>query len=161
MVRLYRNPTRRLRVQTGKSLIVKTHRSVGLKAVTSLIQFFRNGASRPARLGRVSAILIGALVGACTTPYEGRYDFYSGWRKAQIVQIAVLNLKPTGPRCPEANPRSLPPGTSWTVVRYRLGGHTRYASAPAPMQENFAVGDLVYANVSDCLIALQRRSAPG
>ena len=136
---------------------MKTHRNVRLKAVIGLIQFLRNRALAPARSGRVSALLgVTLLVGACPTPYEGRYDFYSGWRKAQI---AALNMKSTGSRCSEAN--SKPPGTSWAVVRYRLGGHTRYASAPVPMQENFAVGDLVYANVSNCLLALHRRPAPG
>ena len=141
---------------------MKTHRNVSLKVVIGLFQYLCNEASAPARSRHVPALLVAALaVGACTTPYEGRYDFYSGWRKAQITQIAALDMKATGSRCSEANPKSLPPGTPWAVVRYRLGGHTRYASAPAPTQENFAVGDLVYANVSDCSIALQRRPSPG
>lgn len=104
------------------------------------------------------ALLVVALAaGGCTTPYEDRYDFYTGWRKAQITQIEALDMKTAGSRCSKANPKSLPPGTLWAIVRYRLGGHTRYASAPAPIQESFAVGDLVYAKVSDCSIALQRR----
>ena len=100
--------------------------------------------------------------GACTTPYEGRYDFYSGWRKAQISQIGPVDSEARAAplRCSKAGQKPPPPGTTWAVVRYRLGGHTRYARATALLEAKFAVGDLVYANVSDCLIALQRRSAP-
>jgi len=141
---------------------VRTQPNFSLNVVIGPIQFLHNEALAPVRSRHVAALLVVALaVGACTTPYEGRYDFYSGWRKAQITQITAPGMKVTGGRCSEANPKSLPPGTSWAVVRYRLGGRTRYASAPAPMQQNFAVGDLVYVNVSDCLILLQRRPSPG
>ena len=95
--------------------------------------------------------LVALLKGACTTPYEGRYDFYSGWRKAQISQISPVDIGvPATPlRCAKSGQMALPPGTTWAVVRYRLGGHTRFALAPTRLQDKFAVGDLGYANVSD------------
>lgn len=121
----------------------------------------RNARPWSPKSSRAAALLVAALLqGGCTTPYEGRYDFYGGWRKAQIVQFAPfdIGLAIAPLQCSKARQKLLPPGTAWAVVRYRLGGHTRYASTPTSLRDKFEVGDLVYANVSDRMVALERRS---
>ena len=162
--RFDRNPNGFRKACTGLDTTVETQRTLGLEASDDLMRAVRNALSWSPKSTQAAVLLVVALLGgACTTPYDGRYDFYSGWRKAQISQISPVDLgvPATPSRCSKSDQNALPPGTAWAVVRYRLGGHTRYASAPTRLQDKFAVGDLVYANVSECMVALERRQAAG
>ena len=117
------------------------------------------------KMARRTAVLVGfcASLAACTTPYEGRYDFYDGWRKAEVTGIDLFEkLPPHVARHCRASPSLYAAaGTTWAVVRYRLGGRSRLAAAPVPQSERFKVGELVYANVSECAPELRKRVAAG
>jgi hypothetical protein len=107
------------------------------------------------RSRHVPAILVAALMaGACTTPYEGRHDFYSGWRKVQITQVAppAVSVQSTPLRCRATESGRGPPEVPWATVRYGLGGHIRHATVPASLHQTLAVGDMVYVNVNECLV---------
>ena len=135
----------------------------------------RHGVSRPTTLhsavaGRRSALLAaawrllvfgGVAVSAagCTTPYEGRYDFYEGWRKAEVVRIELFEKLSAYevPQCRAGPPPTAATGATWAVVRYRAGRRSRNAAIPLGPSDVFKVGEPVYANVSDCSREIRHR----
>lgn len=129
------------------------------------------GGSRPAtadghigfvpRLWRSVAIAVLVVSAAgCTTPYEGRYDFYEGWRKAEVVRIERFEkLQPYEiPRCRSAPLTQAGEGSTWAVVRYRAGRRSRHVAVPLKAADDFKVGELVYANVSECTRDIRKRA---
>lgn len=99
---------------------------------------------------------------ACTTPYEGRYDFYDGWRKAEVTRIDLFEKLPAHvARHCRASPSPLRSGGDDLGCRSIPARRpkSRLSAAPVPQSESFKVGELVYANVSECAPELRRRIA--
>ena len=98
-----------------------------------------------------------AAITGCTTPYEGHYDFYEGWRKGEIKQIETSATLKTSqpPWCGPAASSS----TTYAIVRYRATRHSLNVAVPVSPNEGYKVGDLVYINVSDCPHPIRRRAA--
>lgn len=118
----------------------------------------RTGVSASAwRLLAVGGLAV--VAAGCTTPYEGRYDFYEGWRKAEVVRIEPFEKISTYefPRCRTGPPATAATGSTWAVVRYRAGRRSRNAAVPLGPSDVFKVGELVYANVSDCSREIRHR----
>lgn len=108
------------------------------------------------------ALAMGVLVlftAGCTTPYEGRYDFYEGWRKAEVMRIERFEkLSPY--EVPGCRSKPLPQavdGSTWAVVRYRAGRRSRHVAVPLKQADDYKVGELVYVNVSECARYIQKR----
>lgn len=103
---------------------------------------------------------VAIAVSGCTTPYEGRYDFYEGWRKAEVTRLDVFEkLAPHQiPRCESALPSQATAGSSWALVRYRAGRRSREVGVPLAPADDYKVGELVYVNVSACSRAIKRRA---
>ncbi len=102
----------------------------------------------------------GAATVACTTPYEGRYDFYDAWRKGKVVEVGTAQgLGRSSPRdCrKDATPRAA--DTRYAYVQYR--GISRLTSRIVPLgaDSNLKAGDLVYVKVDDCNAPVPLRSA--
>ena len=94
---------------------------------------------------------IGAATAACTTPYEGRYDFYDAWRKGKIVEVGTArNLRRSSQTdCREDGvPRAA--DTRYAYVQHR--GVSRLTSRIVPLDADSTLkaGDLVYVKVDDC-----------
>lgn len=124
--------------------------------------FRADGVSRPNQLRPIwRAVAAGVFLvfaSGCTTPYEGRYDFYDGWRKAEVVRIERLEALPTHqiPHCRSAQVPAVE-GSTWAVVRYRAGRRSRQVAVPLKQAEDFKVGELVYVNVSECGRDIRKR----
>lgn len=120
---------------------------------------------RWARIGARALICTAILVIAsgCTTPYEGRYDFYEGWRKAEVKRIEPFEkLAPYQiPRCKTARSSQATEGSTWAVVRYRAGRRSREVAVQVTPSEAYKVRELVYVNVSECGRQIQRRATAG
>lgn len=103
---------------------------------------------------------VAMVASGCTTPYEGRYDFYEGWRKAEVKRIEPFEkLAPHQiPRCESAPSSRATSGTIWAIVRYRAGRRNREVAVPVTQSEDYKVGELVYVNVSECSREVQRRA---
>jgi hypothetical protein len=112
----------------------------------------------PGRL--LLALALCGATGACTTPYEGRYSFYDGWREAQIARFEPFEKLPSNVvrQCRAGPSSQMTVGTIWAVVRYRSESRTRLAAVPVPPSETFTVGEAVYANVSACSPDLRKRA---
>lgn len=119
----------------------------------------------PKRFGARQLLWVGLAVAAsgCTTIYEGRYDFDEGWRKAEVLRFEAFEKlqKYQIPRCEAAAapPPRATAGSTWAVVRYRSGRRSRMVAVPVASFGDFKVGELVYANVSDCSREIQKRNA--
>lgn len=99
------------------------------------------------------------LTAGCTTPYEGRYDFYEGWRKAEVTRIERFE-KLTPYEVPRCRTETLPQaddGSIWAIVRYRGGRRSRHVAVPLKQAEDYKVGELVYVNVSECARDIRKR----
>lgn len=105
----------------------------------------------------LTALVVSVLSASCTTLYEGKYDFYEGWRKAEITRIDALEkLSPfVAPRCPSAPSEG---AATWAIVRYRLGGRSRFVAGPVPTSDEFMIGEQVYVKVSECAREIRKRS---
>ena len=104
---------------------------------------------------------VAAAASGCTTPYEGRYDFYEGWRKAEVIRIEPFEkLAPYQiPQCKSTPSSRATVGTTWVIVRYRAGRRSREAAVPVTPSDGYKIGELVYVNVSECARQIQQRTA--
>ena len=109
---------------------------------------------------RLAAVCLLAIIAeGKTPPYEGRYDFYEGWRKGEVTaiqpldKIHTLNL----PRCYEArSPQAAVSSASWAVIRYFRMARLSY-TAVALVQVPLKVGDRVYVNPTACPVRVVLR----
>ena len=94
---------------------------------------------------------MGFLATACTTPYEGRYDFYDAWRKGKVIEVGTAqSLGRSSPRdCrKDATPRAA--DTRYAYVQYRGISRPTSRIVPIGADSNLKAGDLVYVKVDDC-----------
>jgi hypothetical protein len=112
------------------------------------------------RVLRPALICLLAIFAGCKTPpYEGRYDFYEGWRKGEVTAVQPLNeIHPLDlPRCNEArSPAAAASFAPWAVIKYfrmaRLS-YTSVALARVPLK----IGDRVYVNPTGCPVRVVLR----
>ena len=86
------------------------------------------------------------------SPYEGRYDFYEGWRKGEVTAVQPLNEihSLNLPGCAEArSPPAAASSAPWAVIRYFRTSRPSYTSV-ALAQVPLSVGDRVYVNPTAC-----------
>lgn len=104
--------------------------------------------------------LLAVVAGCRTPPYEGRYDFYEGWRKGEVTAIRPLDQIPRLhlPRCDEARaPQAAASSAPWVVIRYfpmSRASHTSVALDQLPL----SIGDRVYVNSSQCPVRVVPRT---
>jgi len=114
------------------------------------------------RLRKLALLCPLGVVAACrTAPYEGRYDFYEGWRKGEVVQIRTFEDVPSIylPNCDRASLRStVASNAAWAVIRYSPMGRASHTSV-ALDEVTLKVGDRVYVNTSDCPVRVVPRTA--
>ena len=99
----------------------------------------------------LSLLCVGAATVGCTTPYEGRYDFYDAWRKGKVVEVGTAQgLDRSSPRdCrKDATPRAA--DTRYAYVQYRGVSRPTSRIVPLGADSNLKAGDLVYVKVDDC-----------
>ena len=109
------------------------------------------------RLGLVC--LLAVFAGCRTPPYEGRYDFYEGWRKGEVTAIQPLDKIHSLdlPPCDEArSPPAAASSASWAVIRYFRMSRLSYTSVPLT-QMPLKVGDRVYVNATACPVRVVLR----
>ena len=105
------------------------------------------------------ACLLAIVAGCRTPPYEGRYDFYEGWRKGEVTEIQPLDEihSIALPRCDEArSPQAAASSARWAVIRYFRMARRSYTSV-ALAQVPLKVGDLVYVNPTACPVRVVLR----
>ncbi len=98
-------------------------------------------------------LLLGMSVGtaACTTPYEGRYDFYNAWRKGKVVEVGTAqSLSRSSPRDCRKDATSRASDTRYAYIQYR--GISRLTSSIVPLgaDSTLKAGDLFYMKIDDC-----------
>ena len=99
---------------------------------------------------------LGVALSGCTTPYEGKYDFYEGWRNAKVVQLVGANefTKYDYADCRKtASPEQLAIDR-FAAVSYRGGRHHRTRIVAFAAGAALNVGDAVYVNPGRCLAAV-------
>lgn len=97
--------------------------------------------------------LVGALVllAACTTLYEGRYDFRDGWRKGEVIRIESADKVPQNvrQRCQVPDSASAAASASMAaIVKYRNFNRVRNVAVPVQAGQS-GVGDAVLFNAED------------
>ncbi len=101
------------------------------------------------------ASLIAALATTgCALVYEGKYDWYDGWREAQVLQIgrAAEIEKPQFSDCREQmTPQQLATGR-FAVLSYMHMTRKRHRVVPLQAGQSVAVavGDQVYMQITSC-----------
>lgn len=114
-------------------------------------------------VGGATAML--ALVGCASAPYEGKYEWSEGWRKAEViaVQTAADMERPRFYTCVRnAAPEQLATA-KFAVVKYRQMSRTQRRAVPLLAGEAVTVGETVYIKATDCstpLVHSERRSQP-
>lgn len=115
--------------------------------------------------------LLGA-VGGCTTVYDGKYPYDSGWRIGEIEKIgAAADLQQPGARCHRRKSGGAPTDRfayvqfvfGATAGKYMYHGPLqRHVIAQLPPNSNLGEGDQVYVNIEDCdqLAVLKDQSKP-
>lgn len=97
------------------------------------------------------------LLTACSTVYEGRYDFADGWREATVAAVLSQDQleRQRVTRCKGAATQAR---DAWFVVRYVRSGHFTTFAVPAPAGR-FSVDQKVYVNPGrDCANAIAQAS---
>ncbi|MGE3345905.1 MAG: hypothetical protein AB7I35_00570 [Ramlibacter sp.] len=101
----------------------------------------------------VGASLIAALSATgCALVYEGKYDWYDGWREAHVLQIgsAAEIEKPQFSDCREQmTPQQLATG-QFAVLSYMRMTRKRHRVVPLQAGRSIAVGDQVYMQITSC-----------
>lgn len=92
------------------------------------------------------------LAGCANAPYEGKYDWSEGWRKAEVlaVQTAAEMPRPRFYTCVRStNPEQLAT-TKFAVVEYREMSRAHRRAVPLQPGSSVSPGDAVYVRVDDC-----------
>lgn len=103
----------------------------------------------------VRSVVLGSVITAlagCATVYEGRYDWKEGWRKAEVVDVALASEmeRPRFYECVRgAQPHQLA-STRFAVVKYIEMSRTRRRAVPLQPGSTVREGDAVYVRVTDC-----------
>lgn len=107
-----------------------------------------------------------ALASCASAPYEGKYDWSEGWRKAEVVavQAAADMERPRFYTCVRnAAPEQLAT-MKFAVVKFRQMSRTQRRAVPLKPGETVAAGETVYIKANDCSAPLMHRegqSQPG
>lgn len=108
-------------------------------------------------------LLLGASVGtaACTTPCEGRYDFYDAWRKRKVIEVGTAQgIGRSSPRnCrKDATPRAA--DARYADVQYHGVSRPTSRIVPFGPDSTLKAGDFVYVyvKVDDCNSAVPTRA---
>lgn len=112
--------------------------------------------------GRLAAgaLCILALAGCASAPYEGKYAWSDGWRKAEVVRVqtAAEMERPRFHACVRnASPEQLATAR-FAVVKYREIPRTQQYAVPLQPDAKVAVGDAVYVKAGDCKTPLVERA---
>lgn len=92
-----------------------------------------------------AAVLAGVvLLSACTTLYDGRYNFADGWREGTVDTFMSLDQVERKDLHQCKNPTSQS-GEVWAVVRYVRSGHMTTYAVPAP-KDTLKLEQKVYVN---------------
>jgi hypothetical protein len=113
--------------------------------------------------GRLAAgaLCILALAGCASSPYEGKYAWSEGWRKAEVVsvQTAAEMERPRFYSCVRtASPGQLATAR-FAVVKYREIPRTQQYAVLLQPDVKVAVGDAVYVKAGDCKTPLVQRAS--
>ena len=101
----------------------------------------------------VGASLIAALSATgCALVYEGKYDWYDGWREAQVVQIgsAAEIKKPQFSDCREQMTPQQIANSQFAVLSYVRMTREQRRVVPLQTGRSVAVGDLVFMQITNC-----------
>ena len=94
---------------------------------------------------------IALFLGACASQtFEGKYDFYKGWRKGRITRI-----QPTSEVKVWKCMRPAAGSSQWAIVRHLNSGEITYVAVPLAPSDPFKTGDFVYVNRIDCALAVR------
>ena len=102
-----------------------------------------------------------ATAGGCATPYEGQYAFGEGWREARVTEVGDENSLSHGATFDCR--KHAPPKEVGFFARVEYPFSTRVKLAYIVRirdRAEFRPGDLVYAKVGDCGVALIPRRSP-
>jgi hypothetical protein len=93
-----------------------------------------------------------ALAGCANTPYEGKYAWREGWRKAEViaVQTAAEMGRPRFYTCVRRAGAEELATTKFAVVKYRQLSRTQRHAVPLRDGDNVAAGDKVFVKADDC-----------
>ncbi len=101
----------------------------------------------------VGASLIAALSATgCAMVYEEKYDWYDGWREAQVLQIgsAAEIEKPQFSDCREKMTPQQLAISQFAVLSYVRMTRKRHRVVPLQAGQSVAVGDQVYMQITSC-----------
>lgn len=103
-------------------------------------------------------VALTALV-ACTTVYEGKYEFNDGWREGVIQQIGSASdiAVPQFSDCRENLSAQQLATTRFALVAYRRMGRMQRNVVPLQANDVSSAGQAVYMNVADCKAKLVAR----
>lgn len=102
-----------------------------------------------------------ALSGCATTPYEGKYAWSEGWRKAEAVAVQTAGemRRPSFHTCVRnASPEQIST-TKFAIVKYRQVSRTHTRAVPLQPADQVAPGQAVYVKVDDCTTPIAAASS--
>lgn len=100
------------------------------------------------------------VLGGCQTIYEGKYDWYAGWRPGTVLEVGAADqlLKTPFRDCRPILSAVEKSAFKFAVVSYWYLSHSQKAVVPISLESKWSRGDSVYLNVLNCRTALERRS---
>ena len=109
----------------------------------------------------VATCVVGVLLCACATVYEGKYSSDAGWRKGRIESIGLApSLGKIGKSdCRQGASDKTLESQTYASVFYLVPRQPRERIVPVPPDSAFKAGDLVYVNIDQCDMAVVRRPA--
>jgi hypothetical protein len=99
-----------------------------------------------------SCMALLALSGCVSAPYEGKYAWSEGWRKAEVVaiQTAAEMERPRFYTCVRRTPAEQLTTTKFAVVKYRQMSLTQRHAVPLRAGDKVAAGEKVFVKVDGC-----------
>ena len=117
-------------------------------------------ASAQVRLLAGGAALV-ALAGCASPPYQGKYAWSEGWRKAEVVAVqTVADMeRPRFYTCVRSMSAEQLATTKFALVKYQEMSRTQRHAVPLSIGDALAPGDGVYIQANDCHTPVVRQSA--
>lgn len=105
------------------------------------------------RRRRYSAVVaLAFLATGCTTLYEGKYDFWEGWREGVVQEVALGDRLTRGATkdCRKGVHPEIVRDTVFARVSYKISRTRVSVILPLRLGAQFAPGDSVYVNPRKC-----------
>lgn len=120
----------------------------------------KNAMRTPPSGWALAAVLGMLLAGCASTPYEGKYAWSEGWRKAEVVAVQTAEEMewPRFYTCVRKASPEQRASALFAVVKYKETSRMRRHAVLLRPGEKVAAGDAVYVKADDCTTPLVHRA---